>query len=320
MLMAVLAVLVPAIIFHDIWLSHNVLMQSVSPRNKTTPALPMTKDVLFYYHSPETFLRKFTECLFEGDYCHVLYWHVQKTGGSFLASRLYPVYNLGEWYNSREWCCNGKFMKNEFWPNVTKFCSKKLGVYEVRPEEYLEVVQACQDFRENHFNASETKRHRYIGLTSVREPIQRSLSAIHQRCNVHSSKLDQKTREICERCSYEEVADKPFYEKVVNETNGVFSGMKEHILSDPGIDIPMYIIDNEQIDEFFSKVEDIVNLRAKKAERHFNGTFHFPAGKSNSEKPDKLCDFGMPSGLMRQHRVSLDVYHWLWSGDYFWQR
>jgi hypothetical protein len=203
-------------------------------------------------------------------------------------------------------------MKNEFWPNVTKYCSKKLGVYEVRPEEYLQVVQACQDFREND---SETRRHRYIGLISVREPIERSVSAIHQKCNVHSGKLLPKTHDICERCSYDNDTDKAFYDKIVNETNGVFTGMKEHLLSDPNVDIPLYIIDNEQIDDFFWKLEDLLNLnlRAHK-DYHFNGTFHFPDGKSNVEKSDKLCDFGMPSVLMRHHRTSLDIYHWLWSG------
>lgn len=300
------------------------MVQSVLPRNKTsaeTPVLPPTKDTLFYYHNPENFVKKFSDCLFEGDRCHVLYWHVQKTGGSYLASRLYPIFNLGKFYNSRAWCCNDKFMKHEFWPNVTTYCSKQLGVYEVRAEEYLEVIQACQGFREKEENnATETGRHRYIGLISVREPIQRSVSAIHQKCNVHSGKLDQNAHQICERCSYdEEGADKPFYEKIVNETNAVYSGMKNNILSDPNLDIPLYIIDNEHINDFFGKLEDDINLRAIGAARHFNRTFHFPQGKSNSENPHKLCDFGMPSELMRQHRASLQVYHWLWSGDYLWR-
>lgn len=317
---AAFSLLIPAIIFHDISSSRGMFLQSVSVRNKTMSSLPVppSKDTLFYYHDPGTFLRKFSECFFEGDYCHVLYWHVQKTGGSYLASRLYPVYNRGEWYDSRSWCCNDKFMKNEFWPNVTTYCSKKLGVYEVRPKEYVEVVRACQDFREKRFNASETtKRHRYIGLVSVREPIERTLSAIHQQCNVHSGQLHQDTHDICERCSYEEDADKPFYEKFVNKTNDAYIGLKETIiLSDPKIDIPLYIIDNEQIDVFFEKLEDLISLRSM---HYFNRTFHFPQGKSNSEKSDKLCDFGMPSALMRQHRSSLQAYHWLWYGDYLGQ-
>ncbi len=310
--------LLPGVIFYDIRLSKNSLLFSVS--NTTTKAqvssgllVSATSNAIFYYHEPDIFMQQFTECMFELESCHVLYWHVQKTGGSYIASRLHPVFNNGESYNSREWCCNDKFMKERFWPNVEKYCSKKLGVYEVRSHEYLQVVQACQNS-----NATVTKNHRYIGFVSIREPIERTLSAIHQRCNVHSSQLDPYTREACERCSYDDDTYKPFFEKIVNDTNAIYSGLKEHILSDHSIEIPLLIIDNEQIDNFFGKLEDTVNQRFKKRfeKDPQNRSFHFPRGKANAEVSKKLCDFGMPSAMMKQHGIALDAYHWIWSKNY----
>lgn len=308
--------LIPGLIFHDIWSSNDSLRMSVTAKSKpsTISAGSIASNALFYYHAPDDFMQQFSECMFELESCHVLYWHVQKTGGSYIASRLYPVYNNRAGYNSREWCCNDKFMKQSFWPNVEMYCSKKLGVYEVRSEEYQQVVQACQSLNDTVL----PKQHRYIGFVSIREPIERTLSAIHQRCNVHSSKLDAYTRAACECCSYDDDAYKPFFEKFVNETNNVYIGLKQRLLSNHLMDIPIYMVDNEQIDDFFSRLEDIVNHKFKETFENdpHNRSFQFPGGKSNAEASQKLCDFGMPSALMKQHRVSLDIYHWIWSGGY----
>ena len=91
-------------------------------------------------------------------------------------------------------------------------------------------------------------------------------------------------------------------------------------MNNNAIDFPVYIIDNEQIDEFFTKLEYRVtqvfhDYFTRHPERN-RSSYHFPNGKRNSEATEKLCDFGMSSALMKQHRIALDAYHWIWSRGY----
>ena len=312
-LLGALTVFATGLIFHYMRQSQDSLVYGVSAASKKIIG---TSSALFYHHDPDAFLQQFEECFFDLDQCRVLYWHVQKTGGSYIASRFYPVLNNGSFYNSREWCCNEKFMKQSFWPNTEEFCSKRLGVYEVRSHDYQQVVEACQSIEKN---VPADQRSRYIGFVSIREPIARTLSAIHQRCNVHSAKLDAYMREACEQCSYEDHRYKPFFEKFVNETNDIYSGLKHYLMGNNAIDFPVYIIDNEQIDDFFTKLEYKVNEEFQdyfKRHKELNRVFKFPPGKSNAETSEKLCDFGMPSELIKQHRIALDAYHWIWSRGY----
>lgn len=276
------------------------------------PVTRSNADRLSYHEAPDVLVKEISDCIFDQRYCHVLYWHVQKTGGSYISSKLYPAFNR-ESYHSKEWCCNDKFMKQAFWPNTSMYCAKRMGVYEVRPEDYKKVLQECTNLA--RVGPKSTKQHRYIGMISIREPIQRTHSGIHQRCNVHTSKLDNKTHDICERCTYDG-DDKGFYEKIVNDTNLVYKGM-QGILSDPEIDIPLYVIDNDDIDAFFTQLEESIAHHLNRAGLSLpNGTFQFPSGNANAEAKQKLCNFGMPSSLMKQHQPALQAYHWFWSGAF----
>jgi Sulfotransferase family len=272
-----------------------------------------TAKATFYHHEPKVFVDEFFECLADREHCKVLYWHIQKTGGSYIASKMYPYFNE-ERYRSKEWCCNEKFMKDRFRHNSAEYCSKRLGIYEVQPQHYREVLQTCQDFTEKYNNTSESTarpKHRYIGFVSVREPIQRTLSAIHQACNVHQSHLPNDVKETCQRCSYHVDGDKAFFEKFVNQTNTVYKGLEDLLSSYPTLDIPLYIIDNDQINDLFQQLENTFNHRLEGEGRA--PTFRFPDGKKNSEAAAKLCDFGMTSSLMKQHVNALNAYHRIWS-------
>eukprot|EP00934_Nitzschia_sp_Nitz4_P009455 Nitzschia sp. Nitz4//scaffold3_size479765//145490//146458//NITZ4_000063-RA/size479765-processed-gene-0.301-mRNA-1//-1//CDS//3329550647//9445//frame0 len=261
-------------------------------------------DRLFYRRNSKRFVEDITECIIDRKSCHVLYWHVQKTGGSYIASKFYPLFN-GEAYKSKEWCCNSDFMEKTFEQKTNKYCSKRLGVYEVKPEQFQQVIDTCTSITSN---SSSTRPRRYIGLMSVREPIQRTLSAIHQRCNVHVSALKNETYETCSRCSYTG-DDMAFYDTFVNTTNEVYKSMKENLLQNSSIDIPLYVIDNDDIDDFFHKIEVAIT---ESSSFPLNNTFHFHRGTANSENKEKHCDFGMPSKVMKQQRPALQAYHWLW--------
>jgi len=51
---------------------------------------------------------------------------------------------------------------------------QKMGIYEVRGDQYAEALETC----EKQYGP---KGHRYVGLVSTREPIQRTLSLIHEQ-------------------------------------------------------------------------------------------------------------------------------------------
>ena len=267
---------------------------------------------LFYDHDRDGFIEEFATCLLDIKYCKVLYWHVQKTGGTYIASLMHPLFNRKP-YISKEWCCNSDFMKLKFRPHIKEMCSKRFGVYEVRSHEFQEVLRTCQDFQNEMMNnnteaTGKDGQHRFIGFVSIREPIQRSVSAIHQTCNVHQSSLQQEVRQTCERCSYDIDDDKPFFDKYVNQTNNFYAGLVDMLVSDSlsVIDIPIYVVDNDHISDMFHQLESSIDRGLR--ERGSNMTFHFPAGKKNSEAATTLCNFGMTSHLMKQHHQALDAY------------
>ena len=316
----VCAVAVIVVVYQDFWLSSQTLKKGVSFNHTITKLVPTGQPrstSLFYNHNRDVFIDEFTKCLLDRDYCKVLYWHIQKTGGTYIASQMHPLFNR-EPYRSKEWCCNNDFMKARFRPHIKELCSKRFGVYEVRSKEYHEVLRTCQDFQNqmlHNSSATSNRHHRYIGFVSIREPIQRSLSAIHQICNVHQSGLRQQVRQTCERCSYDIDDDKPFFEKYVNQTNNFYTGLMDILVSESlsVLGIPIYVVDNQHIRDMFQQLETSIDNDLKK--KGSNMTFRFPAGTKNSEAASKLCDFGMTSSLMKQHQEALDAYHRIWSKE-----
>jgi hypothetical protein len=267
----------------------------------------ITERILYSIHREE-FVDKFVSCSIKPT-CHILYWHIQKTGGTYIASRLYGGMNLVG-YNSKEWCCHGSFMTKRFRPNPEGYCSNKLGVYEVKPHHFKEVIKTCQSL-------PAMKNRTFVGMISVREPLEQTISAIHQRCNVHSAGLEEPVRSVCERCSYSG-NDTVFFDRITNHTNAIFQGM-ESVIENPAGDIPLLILDNGDISDFFQSVES----HATDALKRFglltaNETFQFPTGRSNAQDKvaGRLCDFGMPATMMKHHATSLRIYRWITQGRY----
>lgn len=321
---ATLLFFLPAFVLYTSVSSRNAIKCSITSENSRGTALVEGNFVgeyqdlenrYFYHNTPSLFVQNFSRCLFDRHHCHLLYFHVQKTGGSYIASRLY--YSNNEPYNSKQWCCNGQFMKEKFRKDPLKYCSMSMGVYEVRPEHYKEIIQTCQDLRMNLTSPEgekmNSKEHRFMGLLSIREPIQRSLSGIHQRCNVHSGKLDENTMSICKRCSYSG-EDESFYDSIVNNTNEVYVKMRDDLVLDASIDIPLFLIDNDYLSVFFANLESRIDskLRSVGSKLVENSTFSFPRGKRNAEATSKLCNFGMPSKVMKNHQPALEAYRDLW--------
>ena len=72
--------------------------------NQTISLPANTSDTLLYANDREKFSETFGSCI-DDPSCRILYNHLQKTGGSYLASRLHPVLDEnGKRYNSNKWC------------------------------------------------------------------------------------------------------------------------------------------------------------------------------------------------------------------------
>jgi hypothetical protein len=79
----------------------------------------------------------------------------------------------------------GGSLRLHFLSHVQKYCSAKFTSYEIDAEIFLEtVVPTCMKI-----NTNRTSKSRGVILSTFREPIQRTLSHIHQICN---NKLDQR--------------------------------------------------------------------------------------------------------------------------------
>jgi hypothetical protein len=260
--------------------------------------------LLFGLH-PDEVIQMFASCAMRKR-CHILYWHIQKTGGTNLADRLY--FMNGHNYESKYWCCHEDFIQSKFRPNPYRHCNQKMSVYEVRPHQYQEVIRTCQ-------NLPSMMNDTFVGLVTLREPLQRTVSAIHQRCNVHAEKIGNTTREICQRCNY--TADGPFYDKIVHTTNTIFEGIHDIIVNDT-IQLPLLLLDNVDIDAFLKGIEQVAEqLLHRLGHLPRNETFHFRLGRSNSQGThQKVCDFGMTSSMMKQHGPSLQIYRWVQQGVY----
>jgi hypothetical protein len=215
-------------------------------------------------------------------------------------------------YSSKEWCCHDSFMTKRFRSDPEGYCRRQLGVYEVRSHHFAEVIETCQNI-----STMMLDNHTFLGMISIREPLEQTISAIHQQCNVHSGALEEPFRSICERCSYSG-NDTSYFDRVTNGTNAIFQGIQS-VIVDPSLKVPILILDNVDITDFFQHVEShATNVLRKFGTLTSNETFHFPLGRTNSQDkvPDRLCDFAMPATMMKYHAASLELYRWLTQGRY----
>ena len=209
---------------------------------------------LLYSADPYKFASAFTSCMTDPA-CRIMYNHIQKTGGSYLASRLYPVLDEnGRKYVSKKWCCDTGLW-NRFANQTNHFCGLKFGIYETGVPMFANIIETCQQHTK--------KRKREIALITIRDPIKRTLSRINMRCNRSYKTLSEGRKKICQRCNYNySTADRKFYDHYVNQTNYFYTGLaatSPRLLTmlnkEDAISSNVLILDNTDIDPFFANIE-----------------------------------------------------------------
>jgi len=269
------------------------------------------KDQLLFYRpsNANKFSAIFVSCQLDPA-CRIIYHHVQKTGGSLVASRLNPIIeensegiNTGEQYNATRWCCGPNMMKR-FRERPDYYCGLKLGIYETDGPIFGEVVRTCRQKTADAAGAKEessVKRTREVAFITMREPIQRTMSQVNQQCNKGYDKKRPEVQAICDKCDYNWNKSGHFFDQFVTETNELYTGMARTIPfvleQFRGVESHLLILDSVDIDSFFSDIE-IASGRS------------FPQGGEKGENTEKVghCSFPMPSSMMRGLKPALEVY------------
>ena len=299
-----------------------VLLLLLSPLT-TTPTFETTqqqikqlkpRSILLFSQSPHEFTSKVTDCIASST-CHILYHHVQKTGGSNVASRLYPVMESNTnrtTYESKDWCCNQKLV-DRFQNDTQDYClHKKLGIYEVTGTQFGAIADTCR---------TDNPSHTYVSLISIREPIQRTLSMIHHQCNKNFDKKNATEQAVCSRCQYSK-RDAWFWDQFTNQTNAHSLELMQTIQTaaatvaalqssssssshdgqqNNGVNNNLLLLlDTVMIDSFFELLSEDLDIKIAN-------------GRGNKEKTH-ICNFGMTSSIIKDLYVSQMIYRGLLAG------
>lgn len=302
-----------------------------------------------FAHDPDRFSASFLQCAFHSPGCHIHYHHVQKTGGSRLASRLHPVLSdpRGEKYESKKWCC-GIPMMDRFHENVELYCEKlKFGIYEVLGPQFADVVNTCMDYQSNNTNTGGRKSEEndeIVVLMTIREPIQLTLSQIHHQCNKNFQKKSKEEKIICKQCSFESNPD--YFLKYVKQTNNVYEGIASAVpdildqfrkesqytnsrvapegmrwgrdtqnRTDRGDDWIELVLGSRKEESHRLMILDQADIDRffSLLEKHSPPGIMVPEGRGNEEKTH-ICSFGVTSSMMKALSPALEIYRNLTGG------
>jgi hypothetical protein len=234
---------------------------------------------------PNQFVDTMTDCFDDVD-CRIYYLHYGKSGGSGIENRMFKVFP--PYQNSFA----GGSMLKRFQEKTSEYCRAKFSSYQVSCRDFVNtIVPTCM---------KETGA-RAVILVSFREPIQRSLSHIHQMCNKYQRHRNKVTRRICTRCSYEQ--DRAFWDEQIQHFNQEYRELQ---------DVTTTKIDNTSVLSVDSVDLTLLYERLFAATNHEAFRLH---QKTNAEVTNR-CNFGFKSEMFRGLAPSSEVYRNLTLGIY----
>ena len=278
---------------------------------------PRHYEIVLYPQDPDVVVETILKCWDQpSNRCHLMYHHLPKTGGTYIASKLNPMFENASRYRSGEWCCHDVLM-DKFYNNTHDYCyQKRIGIYEVWGDEYYEVLEACRTLYPQEL---------YVGLISLREPIQRTLSLIHQQCNSGYHKKNSLYQEYCRNCTYTDdtTSAARFWDSTfVQNTNRQYLSTLDFIRQqqqrndrDSAADheatrssstttIPLLYVDSSMINDFFTRLSHGMRLR--------NSSLLDDAREIVNVENRSICDFGIKSSMIKKLQPSIDAYATIW--------
>jgi hypothetical protein len=241
-----------------------------------------------FWQEPDTMVAAFQECQAD-PHCHIFYHHAYKTGGTSLEKAMYQVF--GE--HSRKSCCN-QAMVEDFAQRGEQLCRRKFVSWQVDSRTFFRFVRTCARQYLQH------PKLRLLLLTTFREPIPMTVSHIHQICNKNADRRSARVVAACTRCSYDEYRD--VWDGYAEEINRQMEAVREVAHLQTNCSLPW-----EQTSVFTMEAGDLsVFLQAWLPDQTF--TPYNPENKN-------VCDFAMPSTMMKSLRPATAIYRQLVTGS-----
>jgi len=325
-------------------------------RNQSPPTITSSSSSPFWMMQPrsmkhginylletDTFLATLSNCI-QDDKCHIQYLHTWKTGGTTIEKSLFAsIFPNNEVHS----CCREKTLK-QFRNDSHYACMKPFNSYQVMGKDFREIVQTClQIYHENNHhtkndnykdkdhgnddhgiihkkNSTNTTNgwmedntvHRMVILATFRDPIQQSLSAIHQMCNKFFHRRSPMAQQACRQCSYEK--DTEFWENNTIGFNEVYDSLYKDVIlwqvennvhvnaNDNGVgvgivDLKLLTLGNVDITPCFTKLVDWLSPPYSTRLRE-----NLQDNENQVKNPEllQMCDFGFHSAMMK-HLSSL---------------
>lgn len=254
------------------------IMAHADDAPSTEPTLPRKSQHINYRLEPGIFVKELTTC-FEDDDCRIYYLHFGKSGGSGLENRMFKAFPP---YQDSFMRGN---MLQRFQENPSNFCNAKFSSYQVSSPDFINtIVPTCM---------KETGS-RAIILVSFREPIQRSLSYIHQMCNKYQRHRNKVTRQACSRCSYEQDSD--FWNThIIQHFNQEYDELQK-VTTAEIVNASVLSVDMVDLSLLYDKLYAAIRHEA------------FSLPQTTNTEATQRCNFGFKSEMFRGLAPSSDVY------------
>ena len=246
-----------------------------------------------FHLQPEWFITQLEECVLDAPSkkCHIMYQHVGKTGGKGVEYLFFGL--LG---HKRIACCSSR-MKEKFYENTSNYCPNPFQSFEVI-DGFDQMVHQCN----NDFYKNSPNNTKVILLTSVREPIGRVLSHIHQACNKNwQFKTNETTKEVCTACNFETHTE--FWMKFPRAANGLYNVIRHQSTQSLQMFDHLYV---DMVD--LNKMATMLSERLSPLNDHYTEVFQkYFNKKHNPEKLDH-CSFGLKSPMIKALKPAIETY------------
>ena len=151
-----------------------------------------------FMHEPDAFVEIIESCE-KSDDCKLIFHHTFKTGGTTIEKSMSNIWQ--QQHNNS--CCDEQRMR-KFFQFRDFFCSQKFSSHQVNASAFFDAVHECIY---NYPAEQSLRTPRLVLLTSFREPIQMTVSQIHQMCNRHPDRRSPRVLAACQACTYENFTD-----------------------------------------------------------------------------------------------------------------
>ena len=270
-----------------------IVKKDVYPTNRNG------RHIIFYHLHQTKFVKDLVDCILmnfkfaqnhNGKQCHLIYQHVQKTGGRAMENFLARLLQV-----SRAKACCLEEMRQRFYNDIPSFCTRIFQSYEVY-DGFDAMVQTCQEV----YQKNGTGNHKIMVLTTLREPVERSLSQINHFCNKNLNRRTPELQAACRACNHSSHLE--VWNDFPHRANDEYQTVAKEALHS---EQDRYFLDISDMDSMIQQLQEALPeefLAKRKAA--FEDFFQ---SKINPEII-RRCDFVMSSSMMKAYRPSKSLY------------